>query len=120
VKKLYVGNLPWSTTEDQLKAMFADHGDVEDAKIITDRETGRSRGFAFVTMASEDGASKAIANLNDKEFSGRKMLVNEARERDRNDSNRNGGGYSGGGSGYSSGGSRGNGGGGRYQDRQYN
>ena len=80
-KNIYVGNLPWSATEDELRDMFAQYGEVESAKIITDRETGRSRGFGFVEMESEAGDS-AIAALNGKDMGGRPLRVNEARERE--------------------------------------
>ncbi len=74
---LYVGNLPWSTTEAQLRDSFAEFGEVTSAKIIEDRETGRSRGFGFVEM--ESGADEAIQNLNGKEFDGRNIKVNVAK-----------------------------------------
>ncbi|NNF06324.1 MAG: RNA-binding protein [Candidatus Eisenbacteria bacterium] len=85
-QKLYVGNMPFSMTEDSLKALFSEHGEVESVAIITDRETGRPRGFAFVEMAS--GAQEAINSLNNKEVEGRTLNVNEARPRE----NRGGGG----------------------------
>ncbi len=74
---LYVGNLPWSTTEDQLRGMFAEFGEVVSVKIIEDRETGRSRGFGFVEM--ENGAEEAIQNLNGKDVGGRNIKVNVAK-----------------------------------------
>jgi RNA recognition motif-containing protein len=77
-KKLYVGNLPWSITEDQLRDMFAQHGEVHSVSIISDRETGRSRGFGFVEMENADAAMEA---LNNTEIGGRPLRVNEARER---------------------------------------
>ncbi len=80
VKTLYVGNLPYTTSEDDLKEVFVPYGEVSSAKIITDRETGRSRGFGFVEIES-DGAQKAIEALDGKEFGGRSLRVNEARER---------------------------------------
>ncbi len=76
---LYVGNLPWSMTEVQLRDSFAEHGEVISAKIIEDRETGRSRGFGFVEM--ESGADEAIQSLNGKEFDGRNIKVNVAKPR---------------------------------------
>ncbi len=79
MKKLYVGNLSFSTTEDTLNAAFAAHGTVLSTAIVQDRETGRPRGFGFVEM--EDGADDAIANLNGKEVDGRALTVNEARPR---------------------------------------
>ena len=80
VKTLYVGNLPYQTTEDELKELFEEYGEVNSAKIITDRETGRSRGFGFVEI-SEESAQKAIDSLNGTNFGGRNLKVNEARER---------------------------------------
>jgi len=78
--KIYVGNLPFSATEDQLQQMFAAHGAVESVSVITDRETGRPRGFAFVEMSS--GAKEAIQTLNEKVMDGRSLKVNEARPRE--------------------------------------
>ncbi|NIP13790.1 MAG: RNA-binding protein [Pseudomonadales bacterium] len=80
--KLFVGNLPWSVTDQDLEDMFAPFGAVGSAKVITDRDTGRSRGFGFVEM-SDDSARNAIADLNESEVSGRKLTVNEARDRGR-------------------------------------
>ena len=80
--KLFVGNLPWSVTDQGLEEMFTAFGSVDSAKVITDRETGRSRGFGFVEMAAE-GARSAIEDLNDSEVEGRKLTVNEARDRKR-------------------------------------
>ena len=94
MKKLYVGNLPWSTTEDELRQMFGSLGEVESVALITDRETGRSRGFAFVEMDS-DGAEKAINEYNGKDMDGRALRVNEAQDKPR----RSGGGGGGGGGG---------------------
>lgn len=79
--RLYVGNLNFDTTEDTLRDHFAAHGTVEEVAIITDRETGRPRGFAFVTMANEDDGRKAIEELGGKELEGRTLNVNQARER---------------------------------------
>lgn len=81
--KLFVGGLPFATTDDELAAAFADYGTVKSAKIITDRETGRSRGFGFVEFESEDEAKAAIAGLDNKELAGRTIHVSEARERER-------------------------------------
>lgn len=78
-KKLYVGNLPYSVTDGQLNEMFAEAGEVVSAVVITDRMSGRSKGFGFVEMSSEEAATKAIEMFNDKEFEGRSMVVNEAR-----------------------------------------
>jgi RNA recognition motif-containing protein len=94
-KKLYVGNLPFQTTEDDLSDMFSQAGNVESVRIITDRDTGRSRGFGFVEMADED-AEKAIEQLNGTEMGGRALTVNEARPQ----VNRGGGGGGGGRGGY--------------------
>jgi len=78
-KKLYVGGLPYSTTEEALKDLFSQAGSVESASVITDRASGRSKGFGFVEMATEEEAQKAIEILNGKEFEGRTITVNEAR-----------------------------------------
>ena len=113
--KIYVGNLPWRATDAQLSQLFGNHGDVVDAKIVTDRETGRSRGFGFVTMASDEAAQAAIRALNGYSLEGRSLVVNEAREQ----SGGGGGGFGGGGGrsgggGYGGGGGRSGGGGGGY------
>ncbi len=78
--KLYVANFPFDTTEEALRGLFGEHGTVETAKLITDRDTGRPRGFAFVEMSNSD-AARAIQALNGKEFNGRPLRVNEAQER---------------------------------------
>ena len=91
MKKLYVGNLPWSTTEDDLRQMFGEHGDVESVALITDRETGRSRGFAFVEM-DQEGAEKAIEEFNGKDMGGRALRVNEAQDKPRRSGGDSGGG----------------------------
>ncbi len=89
MKKIYVGNLPWSADEAGLRDLFAAVGEVHSAAVISDRETGRSRGFGFIEM--EDGdAEKAISELNGKDMDGRPLRVNEAR--DRNDRSSGGGG----------------------------
>jgi RNA recognition motif-containing protein len=77
---LYVGNLPWSTTEQELRSMFEQHGSVASVNLITDRETGRSRGFGFVEMEADD-ADKAIRALDGSEMGGRTLRVNEAQDR---------------------------------------
>lgn len=77
--KLYVGGIPYSTTEDDMREAFAQAGAVESVAIIIDRMTGRSKGFGFVEMADADGATKAIDMWNGKDFQGRKLTVNEAR-----------------------------------------
>jgi RNA recognition motif-containing protein len=80
---LYVGNLPFSMSADQLEALFAQHGAVVRAQVISDRETGRSRGFGFVEMESDDAAQAAISALNGQDHNGRRLNVNVARERSR-------------------------------------
>ena len=79
MKNLYVGNLPHSTTEAQLRAVFEPHGAVEKVSIVTDRDTGRARGFAFVEMTDAGEAEKAIAALNGTELGGRALTINEAK-----------------------------------------
>ncbi len=78
-KKLYVGGLPYSTTDEELRDAFAQSGSVESAQIIKDKMTGRSKGFGFVEMSSDEEAEKAIELMNGKDFGGRKLTVNEAR-----------------------------------------
>lgn len=97
MKKIYVGNLPFSTTEDELRQLFAEHGEVESAAVVTDRYSGQSRGFGFVEMAPAD-ADKAIQALNGTSLGDRSLNVNEARPR------REGGGGGGGGRGGDRGG----------------
>jgi cold-inducible RNA-binding protein len=84
-KKLYVGNLPYQTTEADLTNMFEPYGTVESARIITDRDTGRSKGFGFVEMTDDEAAEKAIAALNGQESGGRALTVNEAKPMVRRD-----------------------------------
>ena len=93
-KKIYVGNLSYQTTEGDLSSLFEQVGQVESVNVITDRDTGRSKGFAFVEMSSED-ADKAITQFNGTEVNGRTLTVNEARPREERSGNR-GGGYGGG------------------------
>ncbi|MEI6478474.1 MAG: RNA-binding protein [bacterium] len=81
-KKLYVGGLPYSTTTEELEAAFAPFGTVEEAIIISDRETGRSKGFGFVTITEDKGADDAIEAMNGKDFNGRPLTVNEARPKE--------------------------------------
>ncbi len=80
-KRLYVGNLPYTTTEDELREMFEPHGAIESVAVITDRDTGRSRGFGFVEMREASAADKAIQSLDGKDMGGRSLRVNEAHER---------------------------------------
>jgi RNA recognition motif-containing protein len=120
-KKLYVGNLSYSVDSSELEQLFAAHGQVVSAQIINDRDTGRSKGFGFVEMASDDEATAAITALNGQQHNGRALTVNEARPReDRGPrgGGGGGGGYGGGGGGgrggYGGGGGRGGGGRGGY------
>jgi len=91
-KKLFVGNLPHAVRDDELKEHFEAHGTVTSAQVIVDRETGRSKGFGFVEMASDDEATAAIAALNGQELAGRALTVNEARPREERPRHRSGGG----------------------------
>jgi RNA recognition motif-containing protein len=120
--KIYVGNLPWRATDAQLTQLFSAHGEVSEARVVTDRETGRSRGFAFVSMTSPEAARAAIAALNGHTLEGRALVVNEANEQARpgggggggarRPGGGGGGGYGGGGGGGGYGGGGGTGGGG--------
>ncbi|MBI2522196.1 MAG: RNA-binding protein [Bdellovibrio sp.] len=96
-KKLYVGNLPFSATEQALTEAFSQCGTVESAKIITDRDSGRSKGFGFVEMSSDAEATDAIAKFNGTEYEGRAMTVNEARPMEPRDNRGGGGSHRGGG-----------------------
>ena len=102
--RLYVGNLSFRTTSDELRELFSQAGEVENASVVEDRDTGRSRGFGFVEMATAEGAAAAIEQFNGKEFGGRTLTVNEARPRVER------GGYGGGGGGGGRGGYGGGGG----------
>ena len=110
--KLYVGNLSFQTSNQDLNELFASVGTVETANVVEDRETGRSRGFGFVEMASKDEAENAIAQLNGKEVNGRELKVNEAKPREDRGGRGNGGGGGRGGSGGGGGYGQGYGGGG--------
>jgi cold-inducible RNA-binding protein len=110
-KKLYVGNLPFSATDSSLEQLFGQAGTVESAKIITDRDTGRSKGFGFVEMGSDAEATDAISKFNGQDYDGRAMTVSEARPQAPRESRGGGGGGFGGGGG---GGGRGGGGGSRW------
>jgi RNA recognition motif-containing protein len=103
-RRLYVGNLPYSATEDQLSELFSRAGKVESVRVMRDMATGRARGFAFVEMGSDDDAQKAISEFHEHQMDGRALVVNEARPKPE------GGGFGGGGGG------RGRGGGGRSYD----
>ena len=115
--KLYVGNLSYNVTSQDLESMFSAHGTVKSAELISDRDTGRSKGFGFVQMGSDAEAQAAIAALNGQQNNGRALTVNEAKPReDRPRGGGGGGGYGGGGGGYGGGGGGrgGKGGGGGY------
>src|ERR1700730_7545192 len=106
-KKLYVGNLAYGVTDSDLQTMFGAHGTVQSAQVIMDRDTGRSKGFGFVEMSSDQEAQAAIAALNGQQSGGRSLTVNEAKPREaRAAGGRPGGGRSGGGSGGYGGGKR--------------
>lgn len=107
MKNIYVGNLPFSSTPDEVKALFAEHGSVSQVHLVEDRETGRLRGFGFVEMEGVAEGDAAIEALNGADFGGRNLVVNEARPREPRGGGGGGGGYRGGGGGG------GNGGGGR-------
>jgi cold-inducible RNA-binding protein len=118
VKNIFVGNLSFNTNEDELRQLFESHGQVDRVSIMTDRDTGRSRGFGFVEMASNEDGEKAIAALNGSQVGGRTINVNEARPK----TERGGGGGGGGGGGFRDRGDRGGrggggGGGGGRRDR---
>ena len=119
-KRIYCGNLSFKATEDDVRQLFAAHGEVTDVHVVMDRETGRSRGFAFVEMADENQAKAAIAALDGSRHQDRNLKVNEAQPREergggggRGGYGGGGGGYGGGGGGYGGGGGGGRGGGGR-------
>ena len=101
-RKLYVGNLPYETNDQDLGALFATAGTVDTVNVMRDMATGRARGFAFVEMATDEDAQKAIAMLNEHQLGGRSLTVNEARPK----TSGGGGGYGGGGNGYGGGNSR--------------
>ncbi len=113
--RLYVGNLAFSTTEEALRDAFSEFGEVVDAKLVIERETGRSRGFGFIELATSEAAAKAIEQMNGALLDGRALRVNEAEER----ASRGGGGGGGGGGGYGGrgGGGRSGGGGGDRRNR---
>ena len=108
-RRLYVGNLPYSATEEQLTELFSRAGKVDNVKVMRDMATGRARGFAFVEMSSDDDAQKAISELHEHELGGRALVVNEARPKPE-------GGFGGGGRGR---GGFGGGGGGRHDDGDF-
>ena len=123
---IYVGNLSWSMTDEDLNTLFSEYGAVGSAKILKDKMNGRSKGFGFVEMEDDEAAKSAIANLNETEVQGRKLIVNESQPRPEGEGykkrsggfgggggNRGGGGYGGGGGGSRGGGGYGGGGGSR-------
>ena len=111
---IFVAKLSYSTTVDELRSLFEPYGDLDDVKIIMDRETGRSKGFGFVEMPNDDEAREAIANLNDSEVDGRNIVVKKANPPGGGGRGNRGGGHRGGGGGYRD---RGGYGGGGYRDR---
>jgi len=111
---MYVGNLPFSASEDELRDAFGQFGPVSEVSLVMDRETGRPRGFAFVTMGSKEAMEAAIRGLDGKDFGGRNLTVNEARPREERPSFGGGGGERRGGGGGGYGGDRRGGGGGGY------
>jgi RNA recognition motif-containing protein len=114
MSKIYVGNLPFSASEADVRTLFSQHGTVESVSLPTDRETGRPRGFGFVEMSQAD-AARAIQNLNGQDMGGRPLRVNEAQDKPRGGGGGGGGGRpGGGGGGYRGGGNSGGGGGGRW------
>ncbi len=96
--KIYVGNLPFDASQNDIRDLFAEHGQVDDVTLITDRDTGRPRGFGFVEMPDKSAASQALSALDGKEFGGRNLTVNEAKPRE-NRGGGGGGGHRGGGGG---------------------
>ena len=116
-KRLYVGNMPFDTSEDQLHELFSAHGQVVSAKLITDMETGRSRGFGFVEMSTEEEAKAAIEKMNIAKVGDRELTVNEARPRPERSGGGGRGGFGGGRGGF--GGGRGGSGGGYGRNNRY-
>ncbi len=109
-RKLYVGNLPYSATEDELRDLFSEAGAVDTVNVVRDNATGRARGFAFVEMASDADAQKAIEQFNEKQMGGRALAVNEARPKPQ---------FGGGGGGYGGGGGNSGGGGNRRREPRW-
>jgi RNA recognition motif-containing protein len=95
-KKLFVGGLSWDTTDDGLRQAFASFGEITEAKVITDRDTGRSRGFGFVTFTQDEDAKKAISQMDGTSLDGKTIKVNEAQEKSPRGGGRSGGGFGGG------------------------
>ena len=94
-KKLFVGGLSWDTTDDGIRQAFQSHGEITEAKVITDRETGRSRGFGFVTFSEDENAKSAISKLDGTNLDGKTIKVNEAQEKAPRGGGRSGGGFGG-------------------------
>ncbi len=117
-KKIYVGNLPYSSNDQSLESLFSQFGTVQSAKVIIDRESGRSKGFGFIEMGTDEEAQEAISQLNEKEVDGRNIKVNEAKPQEPRAAGGGGGGRGGfsrgGGGGFNKGGSGGGNRGGRY------
>jgi cold-inducible RNA-binding protein len=105
-KKLFIGGLSWDTTDDGLRQAFASYGEITEAKVITDRDTGRSRGFGFVTFAQDDDAKTAISKMDGTNLDGKTIKVNEAQEKSPRGGGRSGGGGFGGGRSGGGGGGR--------------
>ena len=118
MKNIFVGNLDFGATESSIRSLFESYGNVDRVNLVTDRETGRSRGFAFVEMTDSAEAEKAIAALNGKELGGRALNINEARPKTDRGGPPRGGGRPGGGGGRPGGGGRSSGGGGGRDDYQ--
>jgi len=95
-KKLFVGGLSWDTTDDGLRQAFASYGEITEAKVITERDSGRSRGFGFVTFAQDDDAKTAISKMDGTSLDGKTIKVNEAQEKSPRGGGRSGGGFGGG------------------------
>jgi RNA recognition motif-containing protein len=95
-KKLFIGGLSWDTTDDGLRQAFASYGEITEAKVITDRDTGRSRGFGFVTFAQNEDAKSAISKMDGTSLDGKTIKVNEAQEKSPRSGDRSGGGFGGG------------------------
>ncbi|KAL0639663.1 hypothetical protein Q9L58_001230 [Maublancomyces gigas] len=104
MSKLFVGGLAWHTDDDTLRAKFAEFGVVEEAVVVKDRDTGRSRGFGFVRFTNDDDATSAMNAMNDVEFDGRRIRVDKATDRRQGGGGGGGGDYNGGGGGYNQGG----------------
>ena len=105
-KKLFIGGLSWDTTDEGLRQAFASYGEITEAKVITDRDTGRSRGFGFVTFAQNEDAKSAISKMDGTSLDGKTIKVNEAQEKSPRSGGRSGGGFGGGRGGGRGGGGR--------------